>query len=226
MRLRVTAVAALMICAGMAQAQFNGKGPRDPFRDTSVLKPPAGNKVAILVWEDLGCPGCARWHPYEHEVAAKTGVKLVRRDFPLEQHIWTFEGAVFARFLEDRVNAKTADLYRDDVFKNQMMISSKDDLHQFNVRWMKEHKLQMPFAVDPTGQLAKEVQADLDLGNRLRVQYTPTIVVVTNNEYQVVAGAPDAPSDPAALLPTVEGALKKVGGTAHIPTAHPPMKKR
>ena len=31
----------------------------DHFVDTSMLKPPAGVKLAIIEWEDLECPACA-----------------------------------------------------------------------------------------------------------------------------------------------------------------------
>lgn len=133
---------------------------------------------------------------------------------------------MFARFLQDKVSPRVAEEYRSDVFKSQMMIGSKDDLRSFNMRWMQKHHLQMPFAVDPTGQLAKEVQADYDLGMRLRVEFTPTIVVVTDNEYQVVAGAPDFPIDTSLLLPVVEGALKKAGSARVAAPMHVPAKKR
>ena len=200
-----------VFAGGVAQAQFAGTSPHDDFRDTSILRPPAGSKVAILVWEDLGCPACARWHPVEDEVARKTHVTLVRHDFPLAQHVWTFEGAVFARYLHDKVSPKLADEYRSDVFKSQMQIESKDALHQFNEHWMQTHHQQMPFVVDPGGKLAKEVQADFDLGVRLNVEYTPTIVVVTNGAYQVISGVRDYNAEPSKLLEVVEGAMAKTG---------------
>src|SRR5580698_1416567 len=78
------------------KAQFLGTGPRDEFRDTTILRPTAGSKVALIVFEDLGCPACARAHPLENQAIEQTHVPLLRYDFPLEQHIWTFEGAVCA----------------------------------------------------------------------------------------------------------------------------------
>jgi protein-disulfide isomerase len=66
----------------------------------------------------------------------------------------------------------------------------------------------MPFVMDPGGTLAKEVRADYDLGIRLGVRYTPTVVVVTHDRYQVVCGgSQDGPNDPDRLLPVVEAAL-------------------
>ena len=59
----IVAAAAAVILAftpHTMQAQFAGTGAHDNFRDTTVLRPPAGSKVAIIVFEDLGCPACAR----------------------------------------------------------------------------------------------------------------------------------------------------------------------
>jgi protein-disulfide isomerase len=205
------------------QAQFAGTGPRDNFRDTTVLRPPAGSKVAIIVFEDLGCPACAHAHPIERQVAEQYHVPLVRYDFPLAQHIWTFDGAVDARYLQDKVTPKLADEYRSTVFTAQMSISSKDDLRQFTEHWMQLHGQKMPLVIDPSGVLARKVQADYDLGKRLNVEYTPTLVVVTRNNYQVVGGTQAGPNDPTKLANVVEGAIAQTKGA--VPTTHPAMRR-
>ena len=98
--------------------------------------------------------------------------------FPSRSHIWTFEGAVYARYLQDKLSPKLADEFRSDVFHAQAAIASKDDLRQFAQHWFQQHGQKMPFVIDPTGALAAKVQADFDLGQRLNVTQTPTIVVV------------------------------------------------
>lgn len=208
-KMLMMAAAGLMLASvtPLMQAQFAGTGPRDNFRDTTILRPPVGSKVAIIVFEDLGCPACARAHPIERQVAEQYHVPLVRYDFPLAQHIWTFDGAVYARYLQDKVSPKLADQYRSDVFVAQMSISSKDDLRQFTEHWMQQHGQKMPFVVDPDGALAAKVQADYNLGKRLNVEYTPTLVVVTRNNYQVVGGTAEGPNDPTKLGAVVEGAI-------------------
>jgi hypothetical protein len=188
-------------------AQFAGAPAHDNFHDTSILKPAAGSKVSVIVFEDLGCPLCARAHPIEIAATQKYHVPLLRHDFPLAQHIWTFDGAVCARYLEDRVSPKLADEYRSAVFLSQMSIASKDDLQHFTQRWMQQHGRQMPFVIDPKGELAAKVRADYDLGRRLNVEYTPTLVVVTRDHYQVVCGTKNGPSDPAQLFSAIEAAL-------------------
>ncbi len=215
--LAVAAVAALLSVAAPAVAQFAGQGARDSFIDTSVLKPAAGSRVSILVFEDLGCPACAAAHHYELDAAQKEHVPLVRRDFPLAQHIWTFDGAVFARYLEDKVSPKVAAEYRTDVFASQRSISSKDDLQSYDALWMKRHSLPLPSPLDPGGALAAKVKADFDLGQRLNVTRTPTIVVVTNDRYQVVCGTVMGSNDPGQLDAVVQGAL--VEATPHTTAA-------
>jgi len=190
-------------------AQFAGTGARDNFRDTTVLRPPAGSKAAIIVFEDLGCPACARAHPFEQPAAQQAHVPLLRYDFPLEAHIWTFEGAVDARYIQTTFGPQLADEYRSAVFAAQRIISSKDDLRQFTSNWLQEHGKKMPAVVDPNGTLAKKVTADLDLGKRLNVEWTPTVVVVTRDEYQVVCGTKDGANDPSQLLEVAKAAAAK-----------------
>src|SRR5580704_10433231 len=92
---------ALLSVPATLHAQFAGTGERDNFRDTTILRPSAGSKVALIVFEDLGCPSCAKAHPFEIEAVKQTHVALLRYDFPIESHVWTFEGAVCARYIQD-----------------------------------------------------------------------------------------------------------------------------
>ena len=137
--------------------------------------------------------------------------------FPSRSHIWTFEGAVYARYLQDRLSPKLADEFRSDVFHAQAAIASKDDLHQFAQHWFQQHGQKMPFVIDRTGALAAKVQADFDLGRRLNVTHTPTIVVVTKNNYQVVCGT-EGLIDPTQLVPILRAAIEK---TQTAPGARP-----
>jgi protein-disulfide isomerase len=158
-------------------------GSGETFKDTSMLKPPAGAKIAIYELEDLECPACAHAFPIVHAAAAHYNIPIVRKDFPLQQHIWSFDAAVWARFLQDKVSPKTADEYRGAVFAAQTGIASKDDMLNFTRRFFQTHGLQLPFVPDPTGQFKKEVEADRALGEKLGVYYTPCIVVCTQHEW-------------------------------------------
>lgn len=203
---RVLAAVTLLGVPAAMQAQFLGTGARDGFHDVTILRPPAGSKVALLVFEDLGCPACARAHPYEMDAVKQTHVTLVRRDFPLVAHIWTFAGAVCARYVQDTYGPAMAEEFRSTVFKTQGNYYSEDDIHAFLKTWLEKHGKKMPAVLDPDGKLNKEVSADEDLGKRLNVEFTPTIVVVTRNNYQVVCGGRDGSCDPTKIVDVVKAA--------------------
>ena len=204
------AIAVFTLAPLQARAQFAAPLAHNSFRDTSMLRPPAGSKVAIVVFEDLECPACAHAHPIVQQAANQYHVPIVRYDFPLQMHVWSFDAAVFARYLQDKVNPKLADDYRSAVFAQQISIGSKDDLQGFTRKFLSQHGQSMPFVVDPTGALAAKVHADYALGERLNVTRTPTIIVVTPTRWQAVSGndGNDAYSnDVSRIFPVLEGAI-------------------
>ena len=153
------------------------------FKDTSMLKPPSGAKVAIIEFEDLECPQCAQVSPMVRDAMNHYRIPRVHHDFIIQGHAWSRTGAIYARYLEDKVSLQTAEDFRRDVFANQRMIASQDDLQQFTRRWFQSHGQQMPFVIDPSGHCAAEVQADCMLGVRLGILHTPTIIVATAHRW-------------------------------------------
>jgi protein-disulfide isomerase len=162
-------VLALFLASGMALAQGG---------DTSALKPPKGFKVAIVVFEDLQCPDCARAHPLLQEAAKTYNIPLVHYDFPLPQHAWAMDAAVLARYFDSKSRKLGAE-FRDEIFKHQADIKP-DNLRPFAEKFAADHKTVLPFAVDPQGKLAAAIVADRDFGKRVGITHTPTIYVVTN----------------------------------------------
>src|SRR5579875_2041905 len=84
---------AITLAPTLASAQFTTQAPTGPLQHLDQLKPPPGARVAIVVFEDLGCPHCAAAHPIELQVAAQTHVPILRYDAPIMSHIWTFQAA-------------------------------------------------------------------------------------------------------------------------------------
>lgn len=146
--------------------------------DTSMLRPPKGSKVAIIVFEDLECPDCARAAPLLHEAAKQYNIPLIQHDFPLPMHPWSFEAAVNARYFDTK-SEKLGDEYRLYIFKNQQQIT-KQNLRGFTEQFANEHKITLPFVVDPSGDLTAKVKADAQLGQRIPLDHTPTIYVVSD----------------------------------------------
>jgi len=147
--------------------------------DVSMLKPPKGSKVAIIVFEDLECPQCARAAPLLHEAAKKYDIPLVQHDFPLRQHPWSYEAAVDARYFDTK-SPKLGDEYRLYIFENQNSIT-KQNLRGITEKFADEHKVELPFVIDPSGQLAAKIDADRQLGDRIPLDHTPTIYIVNDS---------------------------------------------
>jgi len=146
-------------------------------QNTALLKPPPGSKLAIVVFEDLECPDCARANPLLEEAARTYKIPLVRHDFPLPMHAWAFDAAVLGRYFEIK-SKKLGDEFRASAFQHQAEIT-KDNLREFAEGFAKEHNTNLPFVVDPHGKLAAAVKMDQELGNRVGIRHTPTIYVVT-----------------------------------------------
>jgi protein-disulfide isomerase len=172
------ALVAAALLAVPAQAQF-GAPPTTHVNDPSALKPPPGARVAIIEFEDLECPDCANANPLLKEAAAKYNIPWVRHDFPLPMHNWSFQAAVNARFFDTKSKTLGND-YRDEVFANQISIETLDQLQQFTQRFASAHGVALPFAIDPMGRLTQEVKDDYALGQRVGIEHTPTIWIVTS----------------------------------------------
>lgn len=213
--MQYASMAAVLCLPAAARAQFTTQAPVGPLQNLSLLKPPSKSKVAIVVFEDLGCPHCAAAHPIELQAAAATHVEIERYDLPIPGHVWTYEGAVCARYIQDRISPALANQFRTDLFAAQMKIASKEDVLQFTQLWLQHHGKQMPFVMDPDGSLAKQVDADVQLGQRLNVSWTPTIIVVTDHKQQVICGASAQGGDPKEIAPVVEAALAQVQSQPH-----------
>ena len=146
--------------------------------DTSMLKPPPGSNVALVLFEDLECPKCAQDAPLFAEAARTYKIPLVVHDFPLNMHPWAFDAAVLAVFFDSK-SKKLGDDFRDYIFKNQPLIT-KSNLRSYAEKFAADQKVDLPFAVDPQGQFTAKVKADQDLGMRIPLEHTPTIFVVGN----------------------------------------------
>jgi protein-disulfide isomerase len=172
-------IAVSLVAVIPARAQFSGPPPTTQVHDPAALKPPPGARVAIIEFEDMECPDCRAANPLLKEASDTYKIPWVRHDFPLAFHAWSFQAAVNARWFDTKTK-KLGDEYRDAVFANQPSIASLQDLRTFTEKFAAEHKLTLPFAIDPEGKLTAEVKADYALGQRVGIEHTPTIWVTTS----------------------------------------------
>ena len=202
----LASVALLLTLPAAAQLAVPA-GQGDPLKDTTPIKPPAGAKVAIYEFEDLECPACAHAFPTVHAAVEHYRIPLVRHDFPLRMHIWSLDAAINARYIQDKISPQAAEEYRRAVFANQTAIASKEDLQAFTQKYFQAHGRVMPFVVDPSGQFAREVNDDYELGLRIGLIHTPSIFVATQKQWiQIV--------DVNQLYQTLDTVIAEVGGTS------------
>ncbi|WP_058187705.1 DsbA family protein [Terracidiphilus gabretensis] len=200
---------ALLIAPVTMRAQF-APPPTTQVHEPAALKPPAGARVAIIEFEDMQCPDCARANPVLKDAADKYKIPWVRHDFPLPMHQWSFQAAVNARWFDDKGGKKVGDAYRDAIFANQPSFGEDPArMTAFTQQFAKDHGLAYPFAVDPMGKLAAAVKEDYALGQRIGIEHTPTIWVVTSHS----KGAPFVEVvDRSKLYQLIDQALEDTKG--------------
>jgi protein-disulfide isomerase len=169
-RLAFLSLPALMFAVFLCAAAYDSVNP--------VLRPPKGAQVAIVVFEDLQCPQCRRVAPILKQASKTYKIPLVRHDFPLPMHNWSYDAAVMARYF-DATSKALGDEFRDYIFSNQLEINPQN-LRGYAEKFASEHKVDFPFVVDPQGKFAAEVNADRDLGKAIKLEHTPTVYVVSS----------------------------------------------
>jgi protein-disulfide isomerase len=169
---------ALVLSAVPSHAQF--VAPQTTrINDASALHPPAGAKVAIIEFYDLECPLCAQTNPQLISAANQYKIPWIRYDFLIPGHPWSRQAAINARFFDTK-GVKLGNDYRDYIFSNQISIETPAELNTWTQKFAQAHGVALPFAIDPMGKFAAQVQADVDLGRRIGVEHTPTIFIVAN----------------------------------------------
>lgn len=173
--LRLALAATLCLFTVAAFAQQPPSAAANQAR-AQALKPPPGVKVAIIVFEDMQCPDCARAHPLLKQVSELHKVPVIHRDFPLPMHNWAKEAAIYGRFFDSK-SPKLGAAFRDFIFQNQAAFTPAN-LKEKIVGFARSNGVAMPFLLDPGRKFQTGVESDIALGKRIGIQHTPTIFVV------------------------------------------------
>jgi protein-disulfide isomerase len=131
---------------------------------SSILRPPKGATVALIVFEDLQCPDCRRAAPLLEQAGKTYKIPVVRYDYPLPMHNWSYQAAIIGHYFDSQSKQLGVD-FRNYIFEHQLEINP------------------LPFVIDPQGKFAAEVNADRELGRKVNLDHTPTIYVVNNKTY-------------------------------------------
>ncbi|HXW99644.1 MAG TPA: thioredoxin domain-containing protein, partial [Candidatus Acidoferrales bacterium] len=144
----------------------------------TVLRPPKGSQVAIVIFEDLECPMCRRTSPLLEQASKTYNIPVIRHDFPLPMHPWSYQAAVMARYFDTHSKA-VGNEFRDYIFENQLEINVQN-LRSYAEKFAAAHKVDLPYVIDPQGKFAALVNADKSLGQAIRIDHTPTVYVVSS----------------------------------------------
>jgi protein-disulfide isomerase len=141
--------------------------------DDQPTKGPATAPVTIVEFTDYQCPSCARTQPVLEEVAREFGdkVRLVSRDFPLDQHTFAFKAAEAAEAAREQGKYWE---YVALLFKNQEALEVAK-LKEYATQLGLDRK-QFDAALD-SGKHAERVKRDLAEGRALGVNSTPTVFI-------------------------------------------------
>jgi protein-disulfide isomerase len=93
-------------------------------------------------------------------------------------HNWSFDAAIMARYFDTRSKQLGND-FRDYIFEHQPEVTPQN-LRAFAEKFAADHKVELPFVLDPQGKLTAEINRDKGLGQRVGINHTPTIYVVSN----------------------------------------------
>jgi protein-disulfide isomerase len=169
----------------------------------TVFRPPKGSQVAIVVFEDLECPMCRRTAPLVEQASKTYKIPVVRHDFPLPMHPWSYQAAVMARFFDTHSKEMGND-FRDYIFQNQLEVNIQN-LRTWADKFGAAHNAPLPYVIDPGGKLAALVNADRDLGKAIKLEHTPTVYIVSSKN-------PNKPyvevKDNSQLYSTIDAVMK------------------
>jgi protein-disulfide isomerase len=151
---------------------------------------PVTAAVRIDLFSDFECPACKALHEQtvtrvKEDFARHGKIRLVHHDFPLPQHKQARRAATLAA-AADKLGK--FDVVADALFKQQETWSkagSVDDVVD-SVLTPAERKKIDELAKDPA--IAKNIEADIQLGNRMQVNSTPTMVITHNGKPSPVVG--------------------------------------
>jgi protein-disulfide isomerase len=169
MKLTAVAFVALLPCLAASLA--------DVEKAKSIGNPAA--PVRIDVYSDFQCPACKGFHENVlpmliRDYVAQGKVYVVSREFPLAMHPYSREAAGYA------VAATQVGKYQqvaDALFRTQAVWSTNGKVWDTAAAVLTpvEQKKVQALAKDPS--VLTQVQQDVDLGNSLKINQTPTIYI-------------------------------------------------
>jgi protein-disulfide isomerase len=151
---------------------------------------PVTAAVRIDLFSDFQCPSCKALHEQtikrvKEEFAMKGKLRLVHHDFPLPQHKYARQAAILA-VAADRLGKY--DDVADALFRQQESWSQSGNVDAVvdGVLTPEERKKLREIAKDPA--ILAGIERDVQLGTRMMVSSTPTMIVTHDGKPNPVVG--------------------------------------
>ena len=151
---------------------------------------PVTAAVRIDLFSDFECPACKSLHEQtikrlKEEFALKGKLRLVHHDFPLPQHRYARQAAILAA-AADRLGKY--DEVADALFRQQDSWSQSGNVDAAvdSVLTPEERKKLREIAKDPA--ILAGIERDVQLGQRMKVSSTPTMIVTHDGKPNPVVG--------------------------------------
>ena len=168
--------------------------PAAQTKSTRAAGPVTAN-VRIDLFSDFQCPACKALHEQtikrvKEEFAMKGKLRLVHHDFPLPQHKHARPAAILAA-AADRLGKY--DEVADALFRQQESWSQSGNVDAVvdSVLTPEERKKLREIAKDPA--ILASIERDVQLGQRMKVSSTPTMIVTHDGKPNPVVGVVSYP---------------------------------
>lgn len=172
-------------------------GAGSPSAQSSTMRSvgPVTAAVRIDLFSDFECPACKALHEQtikrvKEEFALKGRLRLVHHDFPLPQHKHARQAAILAA-AADRLGK--FDAVADALFLQQETWSKGGNVEAVvdSVLTPEERKKLREIAKDPA--ILANIERDVQLGQRMRVSSTPTMIITHDGKPNPVVGVVSYP---------------------------------
>ena len=183
MRIRSFALVVLVLALGVAGS------PAAQTKTTRAVGPVTA-AVRIDLFSDFQCPACKALHEQtikrvKEEFAQAGKIRLVHHDFPLPQHKFARQAAILAA-AADRLGKY--DAVADALFHQQESWGQSGNVDAVvdSVLTPEERKKLREIAKDPA--ILANIERDIQLGERMKVSSTPTMIVTHDGKPNPVVG--------------------------------------
>ena len=188
MRIRSFALVVLVLALGVAGS------PAAQTKTTRAVGPVTA-AVRIDLFSDFQCPACKALHEQtikrvKEEFAQAGKIRLVHHDFPLPQHKYARPAAILAA-AADRLGKY--DAVADALFHQQESWGQSGNVDAVvdSVLTPEERKKLREIAKDPA--ILANIERDIQLGERMKVGSTPTMIVTHDGKPNPVVGVVSYP---------------------------------